>query len=417
MADTDARDRKLSFAVCFQLSIVGIKNALVQAVPVMYENSMLLNYILLAVLLCIYLFVFVDSIYRFVHMRPIVFLVLLIVLTSFAVSPLISLNNTKVIMEWIPRTLPYCIITYMLIAELRSFHWIEYYMTRYCYIILVFCAVSALVIQINGHAAFSPWETYSMPLSYSTLISAMWLLYKYCRDKKIYDAILFFAGLFIIVGYGSRNPLLAIGAYIIYQIIKSVMSYKVSMAKKLFFIIIILLIPILVLFHKDFLRLLSDFFGTFHIESRTLNLLSLPADSSIDFSSGRDAIHAEIIRELLNRPLLGLGLGGDAGITGDMSHGLFLSLLSTYGFVLGGVSIFALLMLVLRSYTASSQYVKEILMVYICLVIPRGFTSIDVWTYDVFWWMLGVCTAAVYNRIYKETSSSGKGRAYAMTTV
>lgn len=388
----DLLDRKLSFAVCFQVTVVGIKNELVQAIPILYRYSNVLNMALLVILMGIYGYAVFKSGRRFVHMRATSFVVLLFVILSFIRSPLSSRNNIPVMLEWLPRFLPFCILTYLLLSELRSTYWIEYYMTRFCYAIVFFAMVSALFIYRNGHIASSDWNTYSMPLSYATLTGVMWLMYRYFKFGKWYDVLMALAGIAVIVMYGSRNPLLAIGAYFVVQLFRSVVASNASSWKKMLCVILILFLIVAVIRMDLIINLLIQILSLFNVSSRTLNLL---AESTADFTSGRDVIHSAIFARLSRNPFIGLGVGGDVGIVGDLSHGLFMSLLSTYGLLFGPVVILVMLWFVLKGYRKASPFTREIVLLYICLVLPRAFTSIDVWSYDVFWWMLGVCAVAV----------------------
>ena len=137
-----------------------------------------------------------------------------------------------------------------------------------------------------------------------------------------------------------------------------------------------------------------------NISSRTINLLT---ESTIS-TSGRDVIHAELITALNESPFVGFGVLGDEIVLSDISqsaHSLYLSILSNYGYIIGGLILIVLIYWNFSAYKYANTKEKEILLIYMCLVWPRGFTGGDIWSSDVFWWLQGLILSMIsYN--YKE---------------
>lgn len=388
-------DRYIAQATCMQITLVGIKNMLVQAVPFLYSRNSLLNTILLIFIGAMYLRTFL-MIKKTMSKRFL--FVMMFVVASFMWTIIVFPQNTSNIMSALPRTLPYCFATCYLLSELRSFEWIEYYMSRCSIITLLFSLVSATFIFRNGHITSSQWSSYSMPLSYVTMVAVMWLLYRYFREEKVRWLLLSLLGIAVIVAYGSRNPLLAIIAFIIISVLKKVSNTQRK--PKIRYLIMTLLGCALLIWWKECLALIGKIFSTLNISSRTINLLT---ESTIS-TSGRDVIHAELITALNERPFIGFGVLGDEVVLNDISqsaHGLYLSILSNYGYIIGGLILIVLLYWNFRAYKYANKKGKEILLIYMCLVWPRGFTGGDIWSSDVFWWLLGLVLSMIsYN--YKE---------------
>ena len=385
-------DRYISFAVCFQVTIVGIKNALVQAVPSLHALNNTLNMVLFVIVAVAYINAIAKSGGRFVRLRADVFAVLAIVFTSLLFSSVFFPGNGKIIMRWMPRMLPYCFITFLFLAELKSLRWIEYYMTRFCYLTIVFSLISAFYIYRIGHITSSTWSSYSMPLSYVTLVAVMWLLYKFFRKESLMDFIFILIGLIVIIAYGSRNPLLAIAAYIVIQTIRNARNGCIKGSRRILYLLGCILIVVMAMMWRQMIAVFTKILRLFSINSRTLTLLSQSTIST----SGRDVIHSALWDLLNQKPLFGLGVGGDVSLINESAHGLYLSLLTSYGYILGGIAIVAILFICTKAFLSSNGINREIVLIYICMVLPRGFTGGDMWTSDVFWWMLGLCLAAMH---------------------
>ena len=390
--DKGSPDKYISFAVCFQVTVVGIKNALVQAVPRLFAMNTTLNMILLFILALIYINAIVKSGGRFIKLRADVFAVLTIIFVSLISSSVLFPGNGKVIMSWMPRMLPYCFITFLFLAELKTLNWIEYYMTRFCYLTIIFSLISAFYIYRIGHITSSTWSSYSMPLSYVTLVAVMWLLYKFFRNESWINFIFILVGLIVIIAYGSRNPLLAIAAYVVIQTIRNAHNGRIKGSRRILYSLGCVLIVVMALMWRQMIAEFAKILNIFSINSRTLTLMSQSTIST----SGRDVIHSSLWQLLNQYPIFGLGVGGDVSLINESAHGLYLSLLTSYGYILGGIAIAVILFICAKAFFRSNGTNREIVLIYICMVLPRGFTGGDIWTSDVFWWMLGLCLAAMH---------------------
>lgn len=388
-------DRYISQATCMQITLVGIKNMLVQAVPFLYARNSILNTLLLIFIGAMYLRTF--FLIKKTTSKRFLF-VMMFVIASFMWTIIVFPQNTGNIMSALPRTLPYCFVTCYLLSELRSFEWIEYYMGRCSIVTLLFSLASAVFIFRNGHITSSQWSSYSMPLSYVTMVAAMWLLYRYFREEKARWLLLSLLCIAVIVAYGSRNPLLAIIAFIIISVLKKVSNTQTK--HKIRYLIMTLIGCAFLIWWQECLVLIGNLFSTLNISSRTIELLT---ESTIS-TSGRDVIHAELITALNERPFIGFGVLGDEIVLNDISqsaHGLYLSILSNYGYIIGGLILIVLIYWNFSAYKYANTKEKEILLIYMCLVWPRGFTGGDIWSSDVFWWLLGLVLSMIsYN--YKE---------------
>lgn len=378
------RDKIISQAVCIQITLVGIKNMLVQAVPFLYARNSMLNIGLLLIIGIIYIYAYSHSC-KSIHINT--FFLAVFIVVSFFVTLIIFPQNTPYIINILPRAIPFCFLTWILLTKLTTFKWIEYYMNRYSLVILVFSLISAMFIFKIGHISMSEWSTYSMPLSYVTMVAVMWILKRYLNEEKIRWICLAILGIIVIIIYGSRNPLLAIAAFIIISVARKVSGG--SGKTKIKYLVITFIGCIIMVFWKELLILFGKFLETYSISSRTILLLTSDKIST----SGRDVIHSTLWSALNQHPFFGFGVLGDEVVLSSVSqsaHGLYLSILSNYGYFIGGVLLALLIYWNLCAYKKANGVEKDILLMYMCMVWPRGFTGGDIWTSDVFWWMIGL---------------------------
>lgn len=385
----EKNDKNISFAVCLQITIVGIKNMLVQAVPFFYARNAQLNILLLLIVGAVY-------VWTFIRMKKTIskhFLISIwFVILSFTSTLLFFPENKNSIINALPRALPYCFITCYFLSELRSFEWLKYYMGICSIVTLLFSFISAIFIFLYGHITTSMTSSYSMTLSYVTMVAVMWLLYRYFNEERSIWLLLASLGIAIIIAYGSRNPLLAIASYIIISVLKKVLSKQTE--NRIWFVIIALLGCIFMIWWRECLQIVGDILAIIGVSSRTINLM---VESTIS-TSGRDVIHSELLSALNKHPFWGYGVLGDEVVLSNISqsaHSLYLSILSNYGYFVGCFILCILFYWNYRAFRCSNKMEKDFLLIYMCLVWPRGFTGGDIWGSDVFWWLLGLILSRI----------------------
>lgn len=391
-------DKRISFAICFQITVVGIKNMLVQAVPALYTRNSLLNIILFAFVAMIYVRAFFST-QEPLKINRQAFIILFFLLISYVYSLFFFPGNTSFIIDELPRTVPYCFLTWFMITKLTSFEWIEYYMRKFSVAIILLAVVSAAFIFIAGHITTSTWSTYSMPLSYVTMVGVMWSLMIYFDSDKPQWLLLALVGILVIIMYGSRNPLIAIAVYVGISVLRK--SIDISKGtKRIKYILLCIALICAFIWMDQLLTLMGSILNSVGISSRTIELLTEFGSSDL-FTSGRDVIHSSLLGVMNEHFFFGLGIGGDQaalyslGMT-QSAHSLYLSILSSYGYIVGSFVLGYLVYLCIKALRLTMGHEKEVLIMYMCMVWPRGFTGGDVWSSDVFWWMFGLVFVAVY---------------------
>lgn len=393
----DKRNKIISFAVCGQVTLIGIKNMLVHALPIVYEKNEILNIILLLIVACVYLYT-IGTDRQALKINKKIFGIVAFIFASFVFTIVFFNENVPYIVGYLPRIIPYCFLTWYLITKLTSLQWIEWYMKRFSLIIICVAVMAAFFIFRQGHITTSVNVTYSMSLSYVAMVGVMWYLKEYFETDKLRYFLIAGVGILVIIMYGARNPLLAIGSYLAISVPRKGLD-KTKGKKRIKYWLLCIVGLTVVLFFERFLTIIGNILQSFGVFSRTVALLS----SGTISTSGRDVIHSLLSSVLNQHPILGLGIFGDEvalsrlGMT-QSAHSLYLSIFSSYGYFLGGAILIALIALCIKALKKANTHEREILLLYMCMVWPRGFTGGDIWGSDVFWWMFGLVLVVLINK-------------------
>lgn len=377
-------DRILSFSIAFQIVLLGCKNVLVQASPLLYWMNAQLNNVIIGASLLLYVYCFFKSSNRVIRGGFVPFAIF--VAMTFAVTYLFFEENVIFLKEYLPRTIVCCLFTGYIVSKLQSFEWLKHYMLKGSYLIIISSVGFVLLVRIIGHITTSEWSTYSMSMSNVVLVAVIWQLYSYFKSKNKIALVSAILGTVVIFMYGSRNPLLAIAFYTIIQFADGSNTNGKAKAslKKLLLIIASI---VFLLGGKSVLKLLISILGSWGLGGRTLFLLE--NSDTEDFSTGRDDIHAQVWRLLEEHPF-GIGISGADYHIHEMAHSFYLSILCTYGYIIGVCFIAYIFFKCYKALKRAIGIDHQILVIYLCLVFPRGFTGGDIWQNDVFWFMMGL---------------------------
>lgn len=175
-------------------------------------------------------------------------------------------------------------------------------------------------------------RNYGFSFGYAILVPTIIFLFFAIREKKKRYGILSALGMFMIFWQGSRGALLVVGIFVALIIVSDLIQDSANPKRWIKTLVPVALAFLLLLTYRD---LISWFAQSFHIESRTLEMI-LNADISND--SGRSAIWDVVIQAIRQGGLFGYGAYGDRPIVypyhyAGYSHNIFLELIINFGFV------------------------------------------------------------------------------------
>lgn len=393
LTDRSVSDRWIALAVSLQVLLVGIKNMLIQAFPDLYEDNYGWNVALFAVVAAAYVLAYFSLGGRMISFSPMSLWLVAFVAISFGLSAMIHPHGIVRYGELLSFLLPFGILTAFIITRLTTLEWLAYYMERFAYVIVAVALLCVITILSIGHTTTSDWSTYSMSLSNVIVIGVVWLLYRYFEHGKRIALLAALVGIVSILLCGARNPLLAIVAYVVVKTVIKVVSASTPNRERWVYVIWSALMVLSVLFFDVLIDFATYVLSQMGIYSRSIGLL----DSDIFFDSGRGFIHERLIAELNKSPLIGLGIGGDIETIEWGAHNFYLSVLSTYGYLLGAVILVALGVMLIMALRRSRGTNREVLLVYACLFLPRSFTGNDLWRSELPWWMIALMIVILSN--------------------
>lgn len=320
--DQNTGDYILSFVVVVQSFLVVFQQCLIAVLQMPPESTTIYRVFLSAVsVLLAFPYIWLRRKILFVGTYTITILILLIHSTIFS-------DNIPYIQESVFRfLLPILLPTFLAVTCIRKFQILIdtlYYVSWATF----FLALIYVLFFLNGKIVF---ESYNMGFSYGLLLPVLSLYTRKCFWATISSILLFF----IIIALGSRGAAVIIIIFWLYDIF--INNKKLFILFALFVYIVYLLLPF-------FIDMLSDV----GITSRTLSLL-LAGDINND--SGRLNIYQNAIRELMNAPIMGLGVFGDrVFFNGSYCHNFFLELMVDFGIPLAFLFIMGLIVWTITRY-------------------------------------------------------------------
>lgn len=393
-------DKNISLIISLQVFLLGAKNCLIQGIPFLFLINDRLNLVIMAIVGVLYVYAFLISFSRHISGRCMLFWGFIVL--SYIFTVLLFPENVPYIKDTLLRVVTVFFMTSILIAKLRDLSWLKKYMTFFAYPTVAAGVIGGLFISYFGHVTTSELEgdAYATSLSYAVMIAVMWLLHSFFKDKSLKALVIAIVGIVVILLYGSRNPLLAIGAYIFVELFDKA-EYEKNTSTRILYKVILFFGGVMSIFYKDIIRGLLKISAEFGFNSRTLGMLS---EDTVDMTN-RDTIHKQLWDLINENPLTGLGIQGDIARMDEMAHGLYLNIISTYGYVIGIAFLIYLFINCISALKRAKGLDHQILVIYMCLVIPRGFTGGDMWQSDIFWWLMAIIFVILskkYNYVNKK---------------
>lgn len=233
---------------------------------------------------------------------------------------------------------------------------------------------------------------YSMSLSYYMLLPTIISLNRFLKTKSLTALTAFIMSFIVIIALGSRGPIMCIGIFILIYLINNIpkLNYKVLLLYSFLstiFIMIIMNIEKVLLYVYN---LLLDF----GITSRTL-LLFMRKDI---YLSGRENLYKEIMFQILEKPILGIGIAGDRLHIGTYTHNIFVELLSGFGIIGGSLIIILLVWITFKSIKQDNKNGSNFMGIWISLGLAPLFISGSYLIDFHFWIFLGFGLKSIIKR-------------------
>jgi O-antigen ligase len=255
---------------------------------------------------------------------------------------------------------------------------------------------------------------YNMSIGYYLLLPAIVFLNNFIDKASIKSGVLAIVSILIILSIGSRGPILCIAIYfILYQIIN---FKKLNKRKFIFNILITIIILLVILYLEEILIMLARVLASYGINSRSISLFM---QDKVRLS-GRELIYRDVLHQIRENPIFGVGIAGDRLYTGTYSHNILIELISSFGVVIGCLIIVSLFIIILKSLFSLDIEGANSILIWLAIGFIPLFVSSTYLTYFQFWIFLGLAlrftgkktqqklkkTYSKYNEVIYEKDSS-----------
>ena len=317
--------------------------------------------------------------------------------TLFLIHYLIFPKNHIYIKELIFPFFFMCLPAFVYSMSLSDWQVLKQIMKKSSLIIFFF----GTILGIFNYFGWASVGTYSMSLSYYMLIPTLIFLDELLDAFSLRNLIFSFISIMTVLTLGSRGAIMCILVFTILKV--SRFYFKLTYTKILYYMISLGIAVFIFIYLDHILKSLYNFLLNYGIRSRSI-LLFMRGEIHL---SGRESIYQSIMRNILDNPILGIGLGGDRlVIGGGYAHNFFIEVLGDFGIFVGGIIIVTLSLLIIKSLLTKNKDKYNMIIIWLSL----GFVHLMVsgsYLIDIkFWIFMGILTSIFSNRICERSPGS-----------
>lgn len=228
-------------------------------------------------------------------------------------------------------------------------------------------------------------EDYNMAASYNLLPHVLFVLWATFRNTSLISIILSVFGIFQIMAFGTRGPLVcAVAFFTIYALIFSDMKY----ARYIKSAIVLIGVVISAYFYEIAL------FLQFQLENLGMStrIFDKIVEAEITDGSGREWISDTLYDILKNsHNFCGYGLLGAERYVDTYPHNIYLEFIFSFGYVIGILLLFAVVLLIAKAFIKASQINKEFILLLVCGSVLKLCMSGAFLDDTIFFMLLGYC--------------------------
>lgn len=230
--------------------------------------------------------------------------------------------------------------------------------------------------------------SYSLEYGYDLLLYVLVFMYCAFKHKKIVDWILGAVGVFMIMGAGSRGPILDI---IIFVTVYILVEMNNKRYKGVYIFPLIALMVSILLFYIPILDFLSKMLSRFGLQSRFIQMM---LTGGIADDNGRMQIWQHAIQMIKNNPLGYGAMGSRHEIVNVIfvghPHNIILEFMIDYGVVLGSLFLIGLIISIIRCLRAPIESEWKGLIIIFVGVSSQLLLSGTYWHRPAIWGLLAL---------------------------
>lgn len=387
-------DAKISTALMSSFVILTIQYCILASFDLLDSNFLVFQIVSKLLVGLAYLSAFPVVLKRMKVKFVIIYLIAAVI---FVLNILIFPENGSYLKKIIFPFFFTCLPTFIYTLSLKNWAQLKQAMKKASIIIFVFGFILFILI-FTGRLNM---KEYSMSFSYYMLIPLTIYLDEFFEKPSIKNLIFSLVTMLMILLIGSRGALLCIVVFVVLKLIR--LDFKTSYKKMLLIGGIIIVLTITILYSNDILQFLYNYFMSKGIQSRSIILF---LDKGL-YLSGREILYNGIIKEILDNPIIGIGLAGDRRTIASYSHNIVLEIFSGFGLIVGTIILSFLAILILKSLTMREKEKYNMSIIWLAL----GFVSLMVsgsYLEEMsFWIFLGLISNDILIKPTTETICKG----------
>lgn len=222
---------------------------------------------------------------------------------------------------------------------------------------LYYLSLIVVVMRFFHHIIIEPVAVVAgdMNSSYQLLPHVCMVLVNALNKRNFINIFVSVLGIFSILAYGSRGPVLCIGTLVISYmfLFKKIHKHPFVFSVTMIFIIAV------VFWYEAIVVFLLELIGRVGLSTRILDMLL--AGNIMD-ESGRDVIQRQLL-EAISENWFGYGIAGDRAIAGSYSHNLLIELWVSYGVIPGTIMFVGLAFFLIKSLILRGEEHAEVVII------------------------------------------------------
>lgn len=250
---------------------------------------------------------------------------------------------------------------------------------------IIFAALSDII------ALFILQEKYydDMNFGYGVCLVTCDALFEYLQGRKKADLFFSLVGIISILMSGTRGPVLCVIILFILWTFIYQKEYKYRI-EAIVGCILLVLLNYLGVFYR-LLEKLSLFLQSIGIQDN--RIMDMLFSGEIWDSSGRDDIFSTIWEAIMQRPLLGYGIGGDRLLLQKNSyvHNIILELFCDFGIIFGSIIFIYLMRLFIKSIFEKNSDFSVVCLIIFSVAVLKLMMSSSYIISPIFFLLIGMC--------------------------
>ena len=218
------------------------------------------------------------------------------------------------------------------------------------YVMSILCvllqAVNSLYVEAGERAAAGEVIKEHMNTAYRIMPYVIFCFWGWLRKFDFFGFIASIVGLFLLISYGSRGPVLCTFLFLVLY----VLFFKAFKGKWVVIVVLGLIIVLYNLYFEQFMMFMQVLLSQFGLSTRVIDLFS--DSDTLVYASGRDELTNVLMNKIQENPLLGYGIGGTWQFVGTYAHNFIIDFIISFGVLFGSIFLLAILSVYIKGFKA-----------------------------------------------------------------